>query len=109
MEINVSRLLERGYVVTSVLKLFPGVTTITTTISYMHDLPGATFGHMCGQELKMHEVSFRDYFWSYVRPGGENAQNKLPGATVGRMCGQGLKMLKRSFLRQLLAICAARD
>ena len=107
MEINVSRLLERGYVVTSVLKLFPGVTTITTTISYMHDLPGATFGHMCGQELKMHEMSFRDYFWSYVRPGGENAQNELPGATFGRVCGQGLKMLKIGFLGLLLAICVA--
>ena len=87
MEINVSWLLERGYVVTSVLKLFPGVTTITTTISYMHDLPGATFGHMCGQELKMHEVSFRDYFWSDVRGGG---------------------MLRMSFLGPLLAVCAAR-
>ena len=64
----------------------------------MHDLPGATFGYMCDQELKMHEVSLRDYFWSYVRPGGENAQNELPGATFGRMCGQGLKMLKISFL-----------
>ena len=99
--------MERGYVVTNVLKLFPGVTTITTTISYMHDLPGATFGHMCGQELKMHEVSFRDYFWSYVRPGGESVQNELAGSTFGRMCGQELKMLKISFLGLLFAICAA--
>ena len=64
-------------------------------------------GHMCGQELKMHEMSFWDYFWSYVRPGGENAQNKLPGATFGRMCDQGLKMFKISFLGLLFAICAA--
>ena len=73
----------------------------------MHDLPGATFGRMCGQELKMHEVNFLDYFWSYVRPWGENAQNELPGATFGRMCGQVLKMLKISFLGLLFAMCAA--
>ena len=36
MEINVSWLLERGYVLTSVLKLFPGVTSITIAISCMH-------------------------------------------------------------------------
>ena len=37
MQINVPWLLKRGYVLTKFLKMFPGVTSIRNTISYMYD------------------------------------------------------------------------
>ena len=68
-----------------------------------NELPGATFGRMCGQGLKMLKISFLGllfaicaaigwecwksaawgYFWPYVRPRAENAWSELPGLTFG--------------------------
>ena len=95
-----------------------------------NELPELIFNFMmCGQVVKIIKMSFLGlffamlcwgkiwkcfkwaswvYFWPYVRPGTENAQNELPGATFEQMCGQELKMLKISFLGLLLARCAAR-
>ena len=83
---------------------------------------------MCGQGLKMLEMSFLGlllaisaargwkcsklaswgYFWQYLRPGAGNIQNKLSVTTFDHRRGQGLEMLKISFLGLRLAISAAR-
>ena len=60
-----------------------------------NELPGLTFGHICGQGLEMLKISFLGlllaisaargwkcskvaswgYFWPYLRPGAGNVQN----------------------------------
>jgi len=82
--------------------------------NYQNRFPESTFHHFCGQAMKMLKICFQKllltisgashgkclkstsggYFWPYLVPSSENAQNQLPEATFNNIRGQATKMLK---------------
>jgi hypothetical protein len=75
------------------------------------ELPGTTFGNLCGQVLEIVKISFLGlllaicaaigrkcskwaswgYFWPYVRPRAENAWSELPGLLLAICAARGWK------------------
>ena len=82
--------------------------------NYQNRFPESTFHHFWGQAMKMLKICFQNllltisgashgkclkstsggYFWPYLVPSSENAQNQLPEATFNNIRGQATKMLK---------------
>ena len=82
--------------------------------NYQNRFPESTFHHFWGQAMKMLKICFQKllltisgashgkclkstsggYFWPYLVPSSENAQNQLPEATFNNIRGQATKMLK---------------
>ena len=82
--------------------------------NYQNRFPESTVHHFWGQAMKMLKICFQKllltisgashrkclkstsggYFWPYLVPSNENAQNQLPEATFNNIRGQATKMLK---------------